>query len=205
MGRGVLHCLFHYGVCIFRLLQGNNLAECSSTIVVCSYMILSALGHKIIICTAEEDTTAPECSSEASLTESFGDSMEDRSAVDPSPNNLQYITSLIEPKLKQSMETDKLYLNPQLSLNLVATEIGSNTKYLSIYLNRRLGCTFNNYINRFRVEEACSILRNMTDAERLNMTQVAQMSGFHSVSSFNRYFRSVKGGTPKDYYKNCKQ
>ena len=131
--------------------------------------------------------------------------MEDRSAVDPSPNNLQYITSLIEPKLKQSMETDKLYLNPQLSLNLVATEIGSNTKYLSIYLNRRLGCTFNNYINRFRVEEACSILRNMTDAERLNMTQVAQMSGFNSVSSFNRYFRSVKGGTPKDYYKNCKQ
>ncbi|MDD6773127.1 MAG: helix-turn-helix domain-containing protein [Bacteroidales bacterium] len=197
--------VFAYSVFFKETTWLSEVLYCTSTIVVCSYMILSALGHKIIICTAEEDTTAPECSSEASLTESFGDSMEDRSAVDPSPNNLQYITSLIEPKLKQSMETDKLYLNPQLSLNLVATEIGSNTKYLSIYLNRRLGCTFNNYINRFRVEEACSILRNMTDAERLNMTQVAQMSGFNSVSSFNRYFRSVKGGTPKDYYKNCKQ
>ena len=117
--------------------------------------------------------------------------------------NIQNITEMVEHKLKQCMETQKLYLNPKLSLNTVAMEIGSNAKYVSLYLNHSLGCTFYDYINKFRVEESCRILEKMTDTGRINMTEVAEMSGFNSVSTFNRYFRSVMGITPKEYYKKC--
>ena len=118
-------------------------------------------------------------------------------------SNLQYIKSMIEPKLSECMENGKLYLNPNLSLKTVATEIGSNTKYLSVYLNRCLGVSFYDYINNFRVEKACSIFREMVKSGRINMPEVSERSGFNSVSTFNRYFKKVKGLAPKDYYKRC--
>ena len=40
----------------------------------------------------------------------------------------------------------------------------------------------------------------MSDIGRINMTDVAQQSGFNSVSTFNRYFKKVMGLTPKAYY-----
>ena len=114
-----------------------------------------------------------------------------------------YIRNMIEPKLSDCMENGKLYLNPNLSLKTVATEIGSNTKYLSVYLNRCLGVSFYDYINNFRVEKACSIFREMVKSGRINMPEVSERSGFNSVSTFNRYFKKVKGLAPKDYYKRC--
>ena len=117
---------------------------------------------------------------------------------------LSYIKGMIEPKLRHCMEEEKIYLDPKLSLKNVAVALGSNTKYLSLYINRCIGCTFNDYINSFRVQESCRILEQMTISDRLNMTEVAEKSGFNSVSSFNRYFRTKMGVTPKEYYKECK-
>lgn len=117
------------------------------------------------------------------------------------PVNLQSIKDMVEPKLDRCMQKDKLYLNPTLSLKTVSAEIATNTKYLSIYLNRCLGVTFYDYINSFRVKEACSIIKSMSSDKRLNMSVVAEKSGFNSLSSFNRYFRKVKGLTPMEYLK----
>lgn len=107
---------------------------------------------------------------------------------------------LLAPRLAHCMEQQKMYLNPTLSLRDVAMGMGTNMTYLSLYLNRNLGVTFYDYVNRFRVEEACRVIESMDDTGRINMTEVAQQSGFNSVSTFNRYFKKVKGITPKAYY-----
>ena len=198
----VISCLIYFvSVFIYAMAFSvstwqSEVLYCVLTITVCSYMIYSALHHKVIMTSEEEETEIGEA---LENTEGY---MEETTGVS-APENIQNITEMIEHKLKQCMETDKLYLNPKLSLNNVAMEIGSNTKYLSLYLNHSLGCTFYDYINRFRVEESCRILEKMTDTGRINMTDVAEMSGFNSVSTFNRYFRSVMGITPKEYYKKC--
>ena len=43
----------------------------------------------------------------------------------------------------------------------------------------------------------------MVKSGRINMPEVSERSGFNSVSTFNRYFKKVKGLAPKDYYKRC--
>ena len=166
-----------------------------------TYIIFLAKSHKVV--------EIPEKEEEEPLEEAVPAlEPEVAAAVSAEPeedesSNLQYIKSMIEPKLSECMENGKLYLNPNLSLKTVATEIGSNTKYLSVYLNRCLGVSFYDYINNFRVEKACSIFREMVKSGRINMPEVSERSGFNSVSTFNRYFKKVKGLAPKDYYKRC--
>ena len=109
---------------------------------------------------------------------------------------------ILAVRLEQKMSQDKLYLNPKLTTTDVATAIGTNKTYLSNYLNNTLNTSFFDYINTFRINEACRIIDAMPEEGRKSMSVVAQKSGFNSLSSFNRYFVKLKGISPKSYYVN---
>ena len=113
--------------------------------------------------------------------------------------SLNYILAV---RLEQKMSQDKLYLNPKLTITDVATAIGTNKTYLSDYLNNTLNTSFFDYINTFRINEACRIIEMMPERGRKSMSVVAQKSGFNSLSSFHRYFVKLKGISPKSYYVN---
>ena len=121
------------------------------------------------------------------------------------PKSDDYVVSLnyiLAVKLEQKMSQDKLYLNPKLTITDVATAIGTNKTYLSNYLNNTLNTSFFDYINTFRINEACRIIEMMPERGRISMSKVAQKSGFNSLSSFHRYFVKLKGISPKSYYVN---
>ena len=109
---------------------------------------------------------------------------------------------ILAVRLEQKMSQDKLYLNPKLTTTDVATAIGTNKTYLSNYLNNTLNTSFFDYINTFRINEACRIIDAMPEEGRKSMSVVAQKSGFNSLSSFNRYFVKLTGISPKSYYVN---
>ena len=109
------------------------------------------------------------------------------------------IQEFIAARLAYCMEQERLWSNPKVSIYDVAASMGTNKTYLSDYLNHNLGTTFYDYINRFRIQKACSIIDAMSQQGRKSMSEVAKMSGFNSLSSFNRYFQKVKGMTPKEY------
>ena len=111
-----------------------------------------------------------------------------------------YRDDIITEKLTRLMEVNKVYLNPKVSLGEVALAIGSNKTYLSDYFNNSLNTTFYDYINTYRIAEACRIIDAMPTEGRKPMSAVAEVSGFNSLSTFNRYFVKVKGMSPKSYY-----
>jgi len=94
------------------------------------------------------------------------------------------------------MTEDRLYLNPKLTISDVATAIGTNRTYLSDYLNKKLSVTFYEYVNRYRVMEACGIL--VGENNHL-LKEVAEKSGFNSLSTFHRSFLKVMKITPLQY------
>ena len=106
---------------------------------------------------------------------------------------------MIAVHLDVCMNQSKMYLNPKLSLQDMAAEIGTNRTYLSEYLNTTLNMTFYEYVNEFRVREACRIMDAMTADDRKSMTEIAELAGFNSISTFNRSFRKMKGVTPGQY------
>lgn len=69
--------------------------------------------------------------------------------------------------------------------------------HLTQLFNVHLGENFNQYINKFRVNHACELLKN--NDEMLSIEQIAFNSGFNSKVSFNRHFKNLLGDTPKEY------
>ncbi len=91
----------------------------------------------------------------------------------------------------------ELFLNAKLSLNDLATEMGTNRSYLSNCLNNELGVTFYDFINSFRLERAKALLGDATFEGSIEET--ALLSGFNSVSTFRRSFQKKYGCTPSQY------
>ena len=104
--------------------------------------------------------------------------------------------SLFAQKLEKCVEKEKLYLNPQLTIMELANCIGTNRTYLSDYLHKQLNTNFYEYINTFRIKEACSIL--VSDNFE-NLESLAETCGFNSLSTFRRAFIKETGKTPLQY------
>lgn len=98
------------------------------------------------------------------------------------------------------METNKPYLNSELTLGELAGKLSMSTHNLSEILNTRLNQKFYDFINRYRVEE---VKRRLADkeSEKYNLISIAFDSGFNSKSSFNTIFKRQTGTTPSQYRK----
>ena len=109
------------------------------------------------------------------------------------------VNFFFEKKLEQCMMKERLYLNPRLRISDAATAIGTNRTYLSEYLNKKRCITFSEYVNQYRVLEACDILVGGND---ILLEEVAEQSGFNSLSTFHRSFMKVMKITPLQYRNN---
>ena len=102
-------------------------------------------------------------------------------------------------KLEQWMETEKPYLDPNFKLIDLMRALPMNRTYLSEFINTTYGCTFYQFVTRYRIEEAKRIMRENPE---LKMADVAVRSGFSSQSVFSRTFIRETGQTPREWYKN---
>ena len=120
-------------------------------------------------------------------------------AQEENPPIPEELAHRIATLLLRSMEEDRLFLNPKLTIMDVAKHIEVNKTYISYYLNRCEGINFYDYVNRFRIEEACALMSEMTVENRKLLVDVAELSGFKSFSTFYRSFAKFKGVTPGEY------
>ena len=113
-------------------------------------------------------------------------------------------SELIISALKKHMEEEKPYLNAELKLGDLATEINFSVNDVSQVLNQDLQQSFSDYINKYRVEE---VKRRIEDKayEKFTFIAISQQCGFNSKTSFYRIFKNEVGKTPADYVKDLKQ
>lgn len=98
-------------------------------------------------------------------------------------------------QLADYTQTQKPYLEPELTLDDLAQRLGVRPKVLSAALNEGLGQHFFDYVNRYRVGEAKRLLTNPADP-KITVLEVMYQVGFNSKSSFNTLFRKYTGQTP---------
>lgn len=105
-------------------------------------------------------------------------------------------------KLEKLMQEQKLYKNPNFSLNDLAAALSESRNSLSHLLNNNLNQTFYNYINEQRIAESKRLLSN-PDLLNYTIEGIAAESGFKSMSVFYRFFKEMEGVTPAVYRKNA--
>lgn len=106
-------------------------------------------------------------------------------------------------KLLGHMEEKKPYLNSELTLSILARDLGISRSQLSSLINEGTGDNFYDFVNKYRVEE---VKRLMTDPQvkNYNLLGIALEAGFKSKSTFNLIFKRFTGLTPSEYRKNLK-
>ena len=118
-----------------------------------------------------------------------------RSSVDGAGS--QADKSLLE-KLNTHITKNKPYLDADLTLNDLASQVQISSRQLSTLINVELGKSFFDLINGYRIEEAKRIFRESTD-NKLTVLEVMYEVGFNSKSSFNTAFKKYAGSTPTAY------
>jgi AraC-like DNA-binding protein len=93
---------------------------------------------------------------------------------------------------------NKLYLDPDLCAETVATKTNFTTKKVSHILQETINYNFSDYINFLRVEKAKKYLTKQKYADYTNVA-IGLECGFNSKSTFYRAFKKFTGTTPAEY------
>ena len=85
----------------------------------------------------------------------------------------------------------------KLTLSQVAEYAGYAPSYYSKIFKEEMGCTFQTFLNRVRVDKSKSLLLSST----MSNTEISGLVGFEDQSYFGKVFKRVTGVTPDQYRK----
>lgn len=103
-------------------------------------------------------------------------------------------------RLKKSMEEENVYLNPELSLQLLSQHTGLPQKIISAVLNQHIHKSFNVFVNEYRIK-AFKEKIVQADMENFTMAGIAAECGFNSQATFQRSFKEITGMSPSEFRK----
>ncbi len=75
-----------------------------------------------------------------------------------------------------------------------------NAPELSRLLNERIGMSFFEFVNYYRIHEFISLAKSL-GIEQKTLLGLAQEAGFHSKSTFHKSFKQIMGCPPSEYLK----
>lgn len=110
-------------------------------------------------------------------------------------DNMDEIDRKILQDIKVLFEKDKIYLNSDLNIGMLAKKLGTNKNTLSRIINVYLEKSFPTLLGEYRVKEAIQIMGNST-LDFYTIDAIGGMCGFKNRQVFYRVFKKVTGVTP---------
>lgn len=98
------------------------------------------------------------------------------------------------------MSTTKPYLDCELTLVKLASQMKISAHVLSYIINNGFNENFYQFINRHRIEEAKKLIAN-PQMNHLNLIGISYEVGFNSKTVFNTTFKKHTGKTPTEFKK----
>ncbi len=90
------------------------------------------------------------------------------------------------------------YMN-QFSVDTLADICGLSPTHFRRVFNNAMGVSPLEYLNTIRITKACHLLRSTEDS----ILNISECVGFHSISSFNRYFDRLINMSPREYRRSA--
>jgi len=101
-------------------------------------------------------------------------------------------------------EQNEEYTDSSISLNQLAENLNTNTKYLSEIINTYKNKNFHSYINELRINYIINKLKNNPVYLKYKVSHLAEEAGFSSHSLFSTVFKQVTGHSPASFIKTIK-
>ena len=106
-------------------------------------------------------------------------------------------------QLTEYVKTEKPYLNADIDPKHLSGQLHTSTHKLSQVINTKSGLSFNDYMNKHRIE----VIKDMMQSENykhLSILGIAFEAGFSSKATFNRAFKKLENCTPSQYQDQLK-
>ena len=110
-------------------------------------------------------------------------------------NSEKYLSKLLD-----IMESEKPFLNNDLTLQKLSEMLSVSQHHLSQIINEKLNQNFFDFVNSYRIEEAKRLLLDKR-GELLTILAIAEEVGFNSKSAFNIAFKKYTSMTPTQFKK----
>jgi AraC-like DNA-binding protein len=98
------------------------------------------------------------------------------------------------------MENKKPFLDPELSVFKLASQLEISSHILSYIINKGFNENFYQFINRYRIEEAKKMILHPS-MQHLSLIGIAFEVGFNSKTVFNTTFKKTTNQTPSQFKK----
>ena len=118
-------------------------------------------------------------------------------------NDLGIVEETANNILKQlvAFEKKKQFLKPNITLNNIAQDFGTNPKYLSTIINTKKEKTFVRYINDLRIDYIVSELKSNEGMRKYTIKAIAEEAGFNNAEAFSTAFFKRTGIKPSYFIK----
>lgn len=107
-------------------------------------------------------------------------------------------------KISKFEKTEK-YLKSDITIASMASNFGTNTKYLSEVIKSSKDKNFNHYINSLRIEYITIKLYEDAVYRKYKITSLAELCGYANHRVFQTAFKKETGLTPSDFINNLKK
>ncbi len=104
----------------------------------------------------------------------------------------------IHTRLKKLMTEERLFENPDLTLDTLSTTLQVNPNHLSQVINSLENKNFYDYVNQLRVHYFMQLI-SRPENKNYKLLSLAYECGFNSKTAFNRNFKKITGLSPTDY------
>lgn len=88
------------------------------------------------------------------------------------------------------------YMN-NISLTELADQIYVSRSHLSALFNKEVGCTFPEYIAKYRIHKAQDLIKHT----KLSLSKIAELVGYPDYVHFSKTFKKYSGVTPQNFRK----
>lgn len=106
----------------------------------------------------------------------------------------------LKDKILQKVLIEKKYKEKNYSAQMLARELGTNTRYISAVVNVKFHTNYTSFINKYRIDDARTLLADRHYAD-LTIEEISNMVGFSNRQSFYASFFRFLGMTPREYRK----
>lgn len=113
--------------------------------------------------------------------------------------NLQMYTEIYH-RIKEYLESETPWKNPEFGIQDLAYEFGINTTYLSKAISQNSDTNFKNLINTYRINYIKDEMK--VNYPKYTLMHIYISAGFKHQSTFNRAFKQIENKTPSEYMRS---
>ena len=108
-------------------------------------------------------------------------------------------------RILEVMDTSDEIFSPDFSLERLAMMSDSKYKYVSQVINEYYQQNFNNFLNSYRIKEACKRMGDVANYGNYTIEAISESVGFKSRSTFVTSFKRITGLTPSQYQRMARE